>query len=69
MDFNLGGDRSLGAAFAARVARHPEKAAPTVSRGTAEEDNESLSFTEPVRLNPSRELDPRVRRLAAGDLT
>ncbi|MFJ9153165.1 hypothetical protein ACIRP7_35075 [Streptomyces sp. NPDC102270] len=69
MDFDLGGYQSLGAAFDARIARHPEKAALTVSGGTAEEDNVSLGFTEPVRLTPSRELDPKVRCLAAGYLT
>ncbi|MBW8799066.1 MAG: hypothetical protein JF597_37535 [Streptomyces sp.] len=68
MDFDLGGYQSLGAAFDARIARHPENAALTITRGTAEEDDESLSFTKPVRLTPSRELDPKVRRLAAGDL-
>ncbi|MFE7598452.1 hypothetical protein [Streptomyces sp. NPDC057494] len=68
MDFDLGGYQSLGAAIDARIARHPEKAALTVTRGTAEEDNGSLRFTEPVRLTPPRELNPKVRRPAAGDL-
>ncbi|WP_328954369.1 hypothetical protein [Kitasatospora purpeofusca] len=68
MDFDLGGYQSLGAAFDARIARHPEEAALAVSRGTAEGGNKSLGITEPVRLTPSREPDPRVRRLAAGDL-
>ncbi|WP_369147656.1 hypothetical protein [Streptomyces sp. R44] len=68
MDFDLGGYQSLGAAFDTRITRHPEKAALTVTRGTAEEDNGSLGFTEPVRLAPPRELDPEVRRPAAGDL-
>lgn len=69
MDVDLGGYRSLGAAFDARIARRPEKAALTVSRGTAEEHDESLSFTEPMRLTPPREPDPGVRCLATGDLT
>ncbi|KOV13060.1 hypothetical protein ADK60_30965 [Streptomyces sp. XY431] len=69
MDDDLGGYQSLGAAFDARIAPDPARAVPTVSRGAAGEDNGSLGFTEPVRLTPSREPDPRVRRLAAGDLT
>lgn len=46
MDFDLGGYQSLGAAYDARIARHPE-----------------------VRPTPPRELDPKLRCLAAGDLT
>lgn len=68
MELDRGGHQSLGAAFDTRVARHREKAALTVTRGTAEESSESR-FTEPVRLTPSREPDSGVRRLAAGDLT
>ncbi|MFB7375876.1 hypothetical protein ACFC6U_17545 [Kitasatospora purpeofusca] len=68
MDFDLGGYQSLGAAYDARTARHPEGVAPTVSRGPVEGDHESLGFTEPVRPTPSREPDPRVRRPVAGDV-
>ncbi|MFJ4673427.1 hypothetical protein [Kitasatospora purpeofusca] len=68
MDFDLGGYQSLGAAYGARIARHPGGAAPTVSRRPGEGDHESPGSTEPVRPTPSREPDPRVRCLVAGGL-
>ncbi|MGW4652242.1 fatty acyl-AMP ligase [Kitasatospora sp. NPDC004289] len=66
MAFDLSGYQSLGEAFAARVALHPEKTALTIFRGRAESVHESLTYGELSRRVGLRAA-ALAERLATGE--
>nr|APD72093.1 non-ribosomal peptide synthetase 1 [Streptomyces sp.] len=66
MTVDLTGYRSLGEAFAARVAAHPERTALAFYRGSTAPEHESVTYAELARRSRVRAED-LSRRLSPGD--